>query len=73
MLDITITIDPDYTLPEGDLTDAQYLAFVLNMAAQSYARQYQAPGGPPLTPEQGIAAARAAFNEERSGGEGPPD
>ena len=56
-MQITIQITDDYVKPEGELTSEQYVAFVLNMAAQSYAKQYSVTGV-----DAGIAAARDAYN-----------
>jgi hypothetical protein len=58
MTTYTITITDDYVTPEGPLdTNEAYLAFVLNMAAESYAKQYSA-----ADKEAGITAAREAYN-----------
>lgn len=53
----SIVIDDDYTVPAGHLSPAQYITFVVNMAAQSYQKQYQT-----ATVDEGIAAALAAYN-----------
>jgi hypothetical protein len=54
----TITITDNYTPPTDPIaTNEDYLAFVMNMAAKSYATQYGAS-----TSEAGITAAREAFN-----------
>ena len=54
----TLTITDDYTVPEGPFADnAAYLTFVLNRAAESYAKQYAA-----ADKEAGITAAREAYN-----------
>ncbi len=54
----TLTITDDYVTPEGPMTDnATYLTFVMNMAAESYAKQYSA-----ADKEAGITAAREAYN-----------
>jgi hypothetical protein len=54
----TLDITDDYTVPEGPFADnAAYLTFVMNMAAQSYAKQYAA-----ADKEAGITAAREAYN-----------
>ncbi len=52
-----ITIDDDYQVPEGPLTAAQYVAFVMNRAAESYQAQYGAADA-----EAGIQAACDAYN-----------
>jgi hypothetical protein len=52
-----IDIVDNYTPPVGEITtDLDYVTFVMNMAAQSYGRQYN------CTPLEGITAARAAYN-----------
>ena len=56
-MEYVIVIDPNYVVPEGPLNNAQYVDFVMNMASLSYMAQYGA-----ATPDDGIAAARAAFN-----------
>ena len=54
----TITIVDNYEAPTEPLdTNEAYVAFVMNMAALSYATQYGA-----ATSEEGITAAREAFN-----------
>ena len=54
----TITITDAYEAPtEALATNDEYVAFVMNMAAMSYATQYAA-----ATSEEGITAAREAFN-----------
>jgi hypothetical protein len=53
----TLSIDDDYTVPEGALTKAQYVNFVMNKAAESYCNQYGAE-----TCEDGIQAALDAYN-----------
>jgi hypothetical protein len=54
----TLNITDDYTVPEGPFADnAAYLTFVLNRAAESYAKQYAA-----ADKEAGITAAREAYN-----------
>lgn len=47
-----------YTVPEGTLTKEQYINFVMNMACQSYMKQYNA-----ANVEDGLTAARVAYNE----------
>ena len=37
----TIAIDDAYVVPEGALTKEQYVAFVMNKAAESYKNSYQ--------------------------------
>jgi len=56
-MEYTILIDPNYVVPDGPLNNEQYVDFVMNMAAKSYQAQYGA-----ATPDEGITAARAAFN-----------
>ena len=56
-MEYVIVIVPKYVVPDGPLNDAQYVDFVQNMAAMSYMAQYGV-----ATPEEGIAAARAAYN-----------
>lgn len=54
----TVTIVPDFPQPTVQLaTNEEYVNFVMNMAAQSYMNQYNT-----ATPEDGITAAREAFN-----------
>jgi hypothetical protein len=54
----TITIVDNYVAPTEPLdTNEAYVAFVMNMAAMSYATQYGT-----ATSEEGITAAREAFN-----------
>lgn len=56
--DYTITVTDGYVVPAGPLPDNYaYLTFVVNMAAQSYMKQYQT-----ATVDDGIAAALAAYN-----------
>ena len=58
MTDYTVTIVADYTQPTTEITtDDDYVDMVMNMAALSYMAQYGV-----ATPEEGIAAARAAYN-----------
>jgi len=58
MTPYNIEIDNAYVPPVGPITDnATYVNFVMNMAAQSYKRQYETP-----TSEDGITAAREAYN-----------
>ena len=57
-MDYKITLDDKYVVPEGPLaTNEDYLTFVVNMAAKSYATQYGAS-----TPEDGVTAARETYN-----------
>lgn len=53
----TITIADDYEAPQGPLTKAQYVEFVMNFAAKSYQTQYGVTGA-----EAGIQAALDAYN-----------
>ena len=54
----TVTIEDDYVQPTTPIEDNEgYVDMVMNMAAQSYMNQYNT-----ATPEEGIAAAREAFN-----------
>ena len=46
-----------YTVPEGTLTKEQYVNFVMNMACQSYMKQYNA-----ANVEDGLAMAVMAYN-----------
>jgi len=55
--DYTITIDDAYEVPEGPMTKAQYIEFVMNRAAQSYCAQHDAE-----TADAGIQAACDAYN-----------
>lgn len=56
--DYTITVEDGYTVPAGPLPDNDaYLTFVVNMAAESYKKQYATQ-----TVDEGIAAALAAYN-----------
>lgn len=58
MTEYTVTIVADYTQPTTEITtDDGYVDMVMNMAALSYMAQYGVS-----TPEEGIAAARAAYN-----------
>ena len=58
MSDYTVTTVPNYVQPITAIaTDEGYVDMVMNMAALSYIAQYNA-----ATPDEGIAAARAAFN-----------
>lgn len=53
-----VNIVPDYVQPTTEITsDEGYVNMVMNMAALSYMSQYGT-----ATPEEGITAARAAFN-----------
>ena len=54
----SITLTDDYTAPAGPLaTNEDYLNFVMNMAAKSYANQYSA-----ATSDAGVTAARETYN-----------
>lgn len=69
MTDYTITITAeDYVQPTAAMTEAEYLAFVLNRAAESYRNQYGC-----ASKEEGIAAACAAFNASLTPPETPAD
>jgi hypothetical protein len=58
MTTYTIPVTDDYTAPEGAMTtNTAYMTFVMNRAAESYANQYGT-----ATVEEGITAARAAYN-----------
>jgi hypothetical protein len=58
MTDYTVQIVDDYVQPTTPLaTNEDYVDFVMNMAAQSYMHQYNT-----ATSEDGITAAREAFN-----------
>lgn len=46
-----------YTVPEGTLTKEQYVNFVMNLACQSYMKQYNA-----ANVEDGLAMAVMAYN-----------
>jgi hypothetical protein len=53
----TLTIDDAYVTPEGEMTKAQYVNFVMNMAAQSYQTMYSV-----VNKEDGIQDACDAYN-----------
>ena len=56
-MDYKITLDDKYAVPEGPMaSNEDYLTFVLNMAAKSYAAQYGA-----ATSEDGVTAARETY------------
>lgn len=58
MTEYTVTTVADYVQPTTAIaTDEGYVDFVMNMAAKSYMAQYGA-----ATPDEGITAAREAFN-----------
>ena len=58
MTNYTFKIFSDYVQPTAEITtDEGYVDMVMNMAALSYMAQYGV-----ATPEEGIAAARVAFN-----------
>jgi hypothetical protein len=52
-----ITIDTDKPGPGPFATDAEYCQFVMSNAAISYQAQYKT-----TTPDEGITAAREAYN-----------
>ena len=52
-----INLVENYVVPEGQLTNEQYVDFVMNMACRSYMNQYNV-----ATPEEGLTAARDAYN-----------
>lgn len=53
----SVVIDDDYTAPAGHLSPAQYVTYVMNMAARSYQSQYKSASA-----LDGIDAACAAYN-----------
>lgn len=53
----TVLVDDAYAVPEGPLTAAQYVDFVMNRAAESYMKQYGA-----ADVNAGIQAACDAYN-----------
>ena len=53
----TIAIDDAYVVPEGALTKEQYVAFVMNKAAESYQNSYAT-----VDFDSGIQAACDAYN-----------
>lgn len=58
MTDYTVTTVADYVQPTTAIdTDEGYVDMVMNMAALSYMAQYSVS-----TPDEGITAAREAFN-----------
>jgi hypothetical protein len=58
MTEYTVTTVADYVQPTTEITtDEGSVDMVMNMAALSYMAQYAV-----ATPDEGIAAARAAFN-----------
>jgi len=58
MTEYTVTTVADYVQPTTEIaTDEGYVDMVMNMAALSYMAQYAV-----ATPDEGITAARAAFN-----------
>lgn len=57
MANYTLNITEDYVVPEGVLTKAQYVDFVMNKAAESYRNQYST-----ADKEAGIQAACDAYN-----------
>ena len=57
MTQYTIEIVDGYVTPEGQLTKAQYVEFVMNKAAESYQNQYST-----ATTDDGIQAACDAYN-----------
>lgn len=57
-MEYNVNIVANYVQPTVAITtDEDYVNMVMNRAAQSYMSQYAV-----ATPEEGIAAARAAFN-----------
>ena len=52
-----INITDDYVVPEGPLTAEQYVAFVMNSAAESYKVHYGT-----ATVNEGVQAACDAYN-----------
>jgi len=52
-----INLLENYVVSEGQLTNEQYVDFVMNMACKSYMNQYSQ-----ATPEDGLTAARDAYN-----------
>ena len=58
MTEYTVTTVADYVQPTTAIaTDEGYVDMVMNMASLSYMAQYGA-----ATPDEGITAAREAFN-----------
>lgn len=58
MSEYTFITVPDYVQPTTEIaTDEGYVDMVMNMAALSYMAQYGVS-----TPDEGISAARAAYN-----------
>ena len=57
MTDYTVEINDAYVVPAGPLDKAQYVNFVMNMAAKSYQNQYGT-----ATSDEGIQAACDAYN-----------
>ena len=58
MTEYTVTTVADYVQPTTTIADNEgYVDMVMNMAAKSYMAQYSA-----ATPDEGITAAREAFN-----------
>jgi len=57
MTDYTIAIDDNYVVPDAPLTKEQYVAFVMNKAAESYKNSYQTADF-----DSGIQAACDAHN-----------
>mgnify|MGYP003638878059 CR=1 FL=1 len=55
--DYTVTVDDAYVTPEGSLTKEQYVAFVMNHAAESYKNSYQTADF-----DSGIQAACDVYN-----------
>lgn len=56
-MQVNLTLTENYEVPEGALSNEQYLEFVLNRAVESYQKQYGVQ-----TVEEGITAACAAYN-----------
>ncbi len=62
---LTISIADGYEAPTEPLTsNTAYVTFVMNIAAQSYMQQYGV-----ATVEEGVTAAREAFNATLKGAE----
>ena len=56
-MNYTVNVDDAYVKPEGEMDKAQYVDFVMNMAAESYKNQYAT-----ADKESGIQAACDAYN-----------
>jgi hypothetical protein len=55
-----INLENEYVVPEGELTNEQYVNFVMNMACKSYMNQYNA-----ATPEEGLEIAKNIYNSSK--------